>query len=338
MGHCPSTLLRELSLHAPASLEALVPRAALDRFTALTDPMPALCGGGRIECDLAREGGVGFALDVLHDDAAVVRPIAAEGSALHATLDRWLCDHSLVNAMIERVVLEFDTASERDDAATTTGCSPWLGVRPRFERDGREEIASPAWLGTLCAELVGETVASGATHRVARCTAALPDGARVERVGASIEGGSEPSLRLEAVMRTASLLPWLHQIGWNGDLAAARETVQIAREAGFAHLAASIDLGAEVGDRLEVELACNDTQSLSSRWDDLLRGLIDRGLATGERAAAVRRWWGRRGCRSTGTAWRVDLQRQFKVALSQGETGELAARAALGFEPRCVLV
>lgn len=193
----------------------------------------------------------------------------------------WSEPSSAMGTVVDNVWLEFDVDGSRSDVPSAFfGFLPSApaaeGSRPRAER-ARHLAATGAAL-----ELLGGT--RGGPQQLdtlARCFEAHP-GAEVFQVGMMLS--RTPALvRLCLRLRSVGdLVPLLRRVGWRGDEANLRRTVEpVAGRADY--VCVDLDVGERVHPRVGLE--CYVTHG--NRWPDLLAGLRSQGLCTPDEHEAL---------------------------------------------------
>lgn len=144
---------------------------------------------------------------------------------------------------------------------------------------------------SVVGHLVTGDAAAHASATLARCADACPTGAWVSHVGVML-GRNDGALRVHVSdVPLVEVEPFLHRIGWPGDVAEAAAAARLLLDHGDS-LVICFDVAGTMLPRIGLECFFAQKRGIDPRWSPLLDRLVDEGLVSGERAAALLRWPG----------------------------------------------
>lgn len=258
-----------------------------------------------LECGLG-EGGVRVDLSLcvrrtdpiegrrLEAWAATAAPPAV-GAALAGLAAGWRDPSSIAARCVVQAWLELDLPP---GASAPSATAIFLGLaKGSMSRDDGAAI-----LARLLPLLPAPAAPAGAM--IERAFAALPEGARVSFIGAFADRGS-PTLRINvARLGAGASAGYLEALGWRDTRGLAASLTAEVERCG-ARPVLCLDLGAGALPRLGIECMIDAGMMDSAPWRPLLDALVDRGLCTPARRAAVLGFPG--VDEPTSDAWPVEL-------------------------------
>ncbi|MBE9198374.1 MULTISPECIES: hypothetical protein [unclassified Nodularia (in: cyanobacteria)] len=154
--------------------------------------------------------------------------------------------------------------------------------------------------------LLGDLGWSGWEDNLYRCFAACPDGAFVSHIGVMLSRNS-PALRVNVKrLQPHFLIPYLQQIGWQGD------TVKVAElmEELFAlvdRITVCLDVGDQIYPQIGLECIFLNQPDSESRWAIFLDYLVERGLCEVQKREALLNWPGQINPLNSPAPWPHNL-------------------------------
>lgn len=280
------SLARHLKLVMPELSEYLVSPQALANLERLLQTLPPISTAG-FECRLAPgqnqvDFGVAFA-----NYASQFQQIFArypQWQTLESFWQKWL-NTADRQQYFNGLLLEFDLLTELDTAAVVGNIpSLFLGLKASCLREftGLEPLIQSLLPNSNPAVL----------SQVKACYDALPPGAGITHLGAMLSR-SDQGVRLNMAGLPPEQLPtYLAAIGWQDTteqlsplLSTLSDYVESAR-------ILAIDVGAKVSPRIGLECYFSHQPKQEPRWQAFLDYLVEQGLCTPTKAAALLNWPG----------------------------------------------
>jgi hypothetical protein len=349
---------RALELISPRLSPALVPEDTLHKVLGFAAKHRALGQTQYLECRLGQGGpgqvdlliSAGTALDRGALERALAGPSgdAPELWPLHRFVAAWVAPGSLLHRSVPVTWLEFDhlESDPRPVASLGVCLAPsYLDPFASLPRQPAVEVL-PVISETL-AVIRQQPPSAREAACFERCFRRLPEGARY--IHLSIMAGRDPlELKLYGEFPAPSLLPYLREVGWRGDLA--RVADLLARHGRPEQMAEVVYLDLPVTGMLAdatsgLGVVFTQQHLRIARDRDAARpALLDRlmvdGLCSPEERDGLSAWTGSEVVRLDGGAEgsqarrRIDRWLDIKLVQQAQASGGLLAKAYLGFAAR----
>jgi hypothetical protein len=214
---------------------------------------------------------------------------------LSSLVNAWAGEGSPLSAGVEEIWIELDNNGRQRDPVVFVGLAPTL--------HGEEAYTVATHALTFLFTQEGERSVLPALRR---CFEACPAGARVGHIGVMLGRGVE-ALRVNVKgLFPHGTLPYLDRVGWDGPLQTFRylheELAVVAERATLC-----LDVNGDVQPTLALECSVASPNGQRLWWDALLNFLMEIGLCTPAKRAAVLRWPGSTAAFQSDTGWPVDL-------------------------------
>lgn len=198
-------------------------------------------------------------------------------------------------------------------------------LRPARTREACREL-----VGRGLSRLRGRAVVPAVEHRVAICLEALPSDGHLA-YAAALTSRSPEAVRLTSMLPSASLVPYLCQIGWRGNVAQVEEALgKLGLNEGFVWF--DLDVDAETPSSLGVIFHYPDH---APQWQRSLDWLVTRGACAPEKRDAVLAWPGWTEALLPGHRWPCVVKRGMAAKLVL--RSDLPAEAKIYLDLRCKL-
>jgi hypothetical protein len=311
----------------------LVSALARQRLMTLRDFGPRATHFAAFECRLDgrdEQVDVSFALEGPAARAAVrywLSSSAERGARddthphIRALLRAWAADSGLLTE-IGSMWLEFDLVPGSADSA-------FLYFRPQhrgqFWQHQHAPLVRPfldAW-----AFAAGGAENASSCERLARCIAALPDGARVLLLAPQLRSAND-AIRMSFRLSADRLPSYLARIGWPGPQTLLAEQLRACKAQ---HWAMPIQLDiveGELSPWLSLEFTQSSENRRAERCEPVLQSWTGDQICTEQKAAAVLRWrYDERPCEDDDV---FDVAKLLDLKLTIDRNGRLRSKAYLG--------
>jgi hypothetical protein len=229
---------------------------------------------------------------------------------------------------LTRVWLEFDDIDQAWDRPPTPAVI--VGI-DGFPDACRSDADLTLLLDRVLEPLAGEPLDPGTRAIVRRCFARLPPApAHIGDVGVYLSRGGAPIRLCVANLGDEEILTYLGEIGWQGkrDILARSlaDTAHARADSPFPSYLLHIDVRDGVGSRVGLELMLDRRIQFAGALAEqaLLAQLVERGLCSPDKRAALERWPG-----YTESEGRLCIRRVNSVKISCSGEGRLDAKAYL---------
>jgi hypothetical protein len=244
-------------------------------------------------------------------------------------LAEWAQPETLLGRSAPSVCLEYDLPEGH--------LHPPFVFLGNFDYDGSgERVAPPApELRKLVRRsrflLADDRADDSPCELIERISAALPPGGWIRFFASEWPSRPTADMRVVALVPFPQVLPWLRRIGWPGE---DRDWENLRRIFGdsLPHLQVHVDAGDRVRPRLGLEFPMVAPPDEGGCWSAFLERLVQAGLASREKAAAMLDWAGSESVCVPGDAWRIRVQREALVKLVFDEGGALSAKGYVMFQ------
>jgi hypothetical protein len=197
---------------------------------------------------------------------------------------------------VSSIWLEFDLGPGAEELPPPVVCA------------GLRENVDPGWLTDwLLPSLHGGPLEDGQQSLIRRCLGELPAPGRL-LYAFSLRSRGGDAVRLEILgLDTAALSAFVHQVA---PQAAERVAGLAALFKGVDRIHLSLDVAREISPRIGIEGSFLRPPSRERRWQDLLDGLVVRGLCSPEKGQAALRWPGYRSFWTAPADWPIEAARE----------------------------
>ena len=275
----------------------LATTGSVDALAAVAALMPGFPTVG-FECRLgARAGSLDLQIATQRTDLGATSRSLARAHArgglspvwerVHGVCREWSTPRTLLHDGLAELWCEIDVEPSRGATALSDVVpSVFAVLDPAVRVDGRA-------LATRVLEHLLDEAQRNALQAVLDCCAAECRGrARLSHIGVML-GRPVAAMRLHVSDLALAQVPsYLADVGWRGDVDRAWTTARLLLDHADRMVLCLDVVGDRLLPRLGVECFFDQKVGIDPRWPALLDGLVDAGLATSQKAAALARWPG----------------------------------------------